>query len=39
MLSNGGGDSNIDSTSFDVLSFNDFNDFNDGLDFEPETDI
>ena len=36
MLSNGDGDSTIDSTSFDVLSFNDFND---GLDFEPETDI
>jgi hypothetical protein len=36
MLSKGGGASTIDSTSFDVLSFNDFKD---GLDVEPKTDI
>ena len=31
MLSKGGGDSTIDSTSLDVFSFNDFKD---GLDFK-----
>jgi hypothetical protein len=33
MFSKGGGDSNVDSKSFDVLSCDD------GLDFEPKTDI
>jgi hypothetical protein len=36
MLSKGGGDSTIDSTSLDVFNFNDFKD---GLDVEPKTDI